>query len=149
MVTKRPKRLPPIRLRGGLCRYSTPATTSGESISAGLLRERGSKAKARLAEPHPGFAFDGFVEGVGAIATLVLVALLGAIPALRAATARWTALGTADLASTRRPSLLARLVRSFPPSGRAGVRMALHPGAGRTAVPVRTATFGAAISLVA
>src|SRR5438309_7572851 len=38
---------------------------------------------------------------------------------------------------------------ALPPSAATGVRMALDPGRGRTAVPVRTAMFGAAISLLA
>src|SRR5206468_9387094 len=104
---------------------------------------------ARLAEPNPGFAFDGSAMAIGAAATLVLVTLIGAIPAWRAATAKGTALGLAQARPSRRGSFLAKGLRSFSPSGQAGVRMALDPGAGRTAVPVRTATFGAAVSLVA
>ena len=104
---------------------------------------------ARVAEPHPGFAFDGMVIGVGAIAVILLVTLLGAVPAWRAATAEWTPLGTALPKRRRRSLLVVRLLDPLPPSGKTGIRMALDPGAGRTAVPVRTATFGAAVSLVA
>jgi ABC-type antimicrobial peptide transport system permease subunit len=104
---------------------------------------------ARIAEPHPGFAFDSLVVGLGAIAVVALVALVGAIPAWRAATAAWTPLGTAQPRGRRHSRLLGRLIEPLPPSGQAGIRMAVDPGAGRTAVPVRTATFGAAVSLVA
>src|SRR5207249_4608517 len=38
---------------------------------------------------------------------------------------------------------------ALPPSATAGVRMALEPGRGRTAVPVRAAMFGATLSLLA
>jgi ABC-type lipoprotein release transport system permease subunit len=104
---------------------------------------------ARFAEPNPGFAFDSVVVGFGAFAVVALVALLGAIPAWRAATAAWTPLGTAQPRGRRRSRLLGRMLEPLPPSGQAGIRMAVDPGAGRSAVPVRTATFGAAVSLVA
>jgi len=104
---------------------------------------------ARIAEPHPGFALDGLVVAVGGIAVALVVILVGALPAWRAATAKWTAMGTAAPKRVGRTGSIARAIGSFPPSGRAGVRMALDPGAGRTAVPVRTTVFGAAITLVA
>src|SRR5439155_9698421 len=51
----------------------------------------------------------------------------------------------------QRPSAIGSLVTraGFSPSSAAGVRMALEPGRGRTAVPVRTTMFGAAIGLFA
>jgi putative ABC transport system permease protein len=104
---------------------------------------------ARQAEPHPGFALDGLVVGIGVVVIFVLVTLIGAIPAWRAATAKGTALRTLDAGVIKNRTFVSRMLQPFRPSGRAGVRMALEPGAGRTAVPVRTATFGAAISLVA
>jgi putative ABC transport system permease protein len=104
---------------------------------------------ARIAEPHPGFALDGSVLSAGGVAVAALTLLVGALPAWRAATAKWTAFGTAAPMRPGRRGAVARAIGSFPPSGRAGVRMALDPGAGRTAVPVRTAVFGAAITLVA
>jgi ABC-type antimicrobial peptide transport system permease subunit len=104
---------------------------------------------ARIAEPHPGFAFDSLVVGLGAIAVVALVALVGAIPAWRAAKAARKPLGTAQPRGRRHSRLLGRLIEPLPPSGQAGIRMAVDPGAGRTAVPVRTTTFGAAVSLVA
>ena len=104
---------------------------------------------ARIAEPNPGFAFDGAVIGLGVVAIAVLVTLVGAVPAWRGATAKWTPLGTAEVRRPRRRTAAARFIGSFPPTGRAGVRMALDPGAGRTAVPVRTTMFGAAVSLMA
>src|SRR5205807_3719409 len=61
------------------------------------------------------------------------------------------ALGTAEAGGSRRPSAVAGFMAraSFPPSATAGVRMAFEPGRGRTAVPVRTTMFGAALSLFA
>jgi ABC-type lipoprotein release transport system permease subunit len=106
---------------------------------------------ARIAEPHPGFAFDGMAIGIGAAGIVLAVVLFGAIPAWRAAVSAGTALGAAELPGSQRPSAIAALIgRAWrSPSSTAGVRMALEPGRGRTAVPVRTTMFGAAISLFA
>ena len=106
---------------------------------------------ARIAEPHPGFAVDGLVVGVGAAATILLVTLLSAPPAWRASRAAGNALGTADVRGAERPSAVAGFLSrtALPPSATAGVRMALEPGRGRTAVPVRAAMFGATLSLLA
>jgi hypothetical protein len=120
-------------------------------VVAVLLSPLTPTGVARIAEPHPGFEVDGVVVAIGAIGTVLLVALLGAIPAWRAATVAGTALGTADLQGSQRPSTIAAVMTraSFPPSATAGVRMAFEPGRGRTAVPVRTTMFGAAIGLFA
>ena len=106
---------------------------------------------ARVAEPNPGLSFDWPVILVGALGTLLAVALLGAVPAWRASRVAGTALGTAEPARSRRPSAVASVMArsSFPPSATAGVRMALEPGRGRTAVPVRTTMFGASLSILA
>jgi len=120
-------------------------------VVAVLLSPLTPTGVARIAEPHPGFAVDGAVVAIGGIGAVLLVALLGAIPAWRAATVAGTALGTADLPGSQRPSAIAAVMTraSFPPSATAGVRMAFEPGRGRTAVPVRTTMFGAAIGLFA
>lgn len=120
-------------------------------VAAMLLSSLTPTGVARIAEPHPGFAVDGVVVAIGAIGTVLLVALLGAIPAWRAASVAGTALGTAELRGSQRPSAIAAVMTraSFPPSATAGVRMAFEPGRGRTAVPVRTTMFGAAIGLFA
>jgi ABC-type lipoprotein release transport system permease subunit len=106
---------------------------------------------AGIAEPHPGFAVDGLVLGIGAVATVLLVTLLSAPPAWRASRAAGNALGTAEIRGSERPSAVAGFLSrtALPPSAAAGVRMALEPGRGRTAVPVRAAMFGATLSLLA
>jgi ABC-type lipoprotein release transport system permease subunit len=106
---------------------------------------------ARIAEPDPGLAFDGFVIGIGALSTLLVVLLVSAIPAWRASRMAGNALGTVELRGADRPSAVAGYLSrtALPPSATAGVRMALEPGRGRTAVPVRAAMFGATLSLVA
>jgi ABC-type lipoprotein release transport system permease subunit len=106
---------------------------------------------ARIAEPTPGFLLDGAVVAVGALGTALIVILLGAIPAWRAARVSGTSLGTAEAPGSRRPSAVAAVMArmAFPPSANAGVRMAMEPGRGRTAVPVRTTMFGATLSILA
>jgi hypothetical protein len=101
---------------------------------------------ARVAEPDPGFSFDWIAIGIGAVAVLIVTVVLTAIPAWRAATK------PADVMETgsRRSSLAevaTRRVRS--PAAGVGVRMALEPGGGRTAVPVRSAVMSATLAVAA
>ncbi|HMK98526.1 MAG TPA: ABC transporter permease [Acidimicrobiales bacterium] len=95
--------------------------------------------------PGTGVAFDWTVLGVG---LAVLVGVLGAIALVlsyRAAPHR--------VALTRpaaaRSSTIARNAESagLPVAAVAGVRFALEPGRGRTAVPVRSALFGDALAV--
>jgi ABC-type lipoprotein release transport system permease subunit len=141
-----------LALLGMIRAASVGAVGAAVAVVVGfLLSPLTPTGVARIAEPHPGFAFDGLVEGLGAAATVLLVTLIGVIPSWRSAAARWTALGTAELSGSRRPSRLAGFAARtiLRPSATAGVRMALEPGRGRTAVPVRATMFGAAMSLVA
>jgi ABC-type lipoprotein release transport system permease subunit len=102
---------------------------------------------ARTAEPEPGWRVDAVVLIVGALVLVVLVVALSAWPAWRAAGAR-SALGASEPWATR-PSLAGRLLsgRRIPVSMAAGVRMALEPGRGRTAVPVRTSLAGVTLGV--
>jgi FtsX-like permease family len=104
---------------------------------------------ARIAEPNPGLAVDGFALVLGVVAVLFLTILAAAVPA-------WTATRTAtmdsgNLEADRRPSaLVGALGRIWgSPAAVTGVRMALESGRGRTAVPVRSAIFGATLSIAA
>lgn len=105
---------------------------------------------ARIAEPHPGFAVNAFPLVLGAVSVLLLTVLVGAVPAWTAARTATKSTGGSETAR-QRPSALAgvlgRVWRS--PSVVVGVRMALEPGRGRTAVPVRSTIFGATLSVAA
>jgi ABC-type lipoprotein release transport system permease subunit len=103
---------------------------------------------ARDVEPSPGLAFNGAFVVFGALLTLVAVVLLLLWPAFRIARAASTARG---VALRERPSALAALAaRSvLTPSRVIGVRMALDPGRGLTAVPVRSGFVGVTIGVVA
>lgn len=99
---------------------------------------------ARTAEPSPGLAFDGPVLGVGALALVLVVLALAAIPAWRSARAR-----APEPSEGTRPCVLAGACAraSLPPSVVAGVRLATEPGRGRTAAPVRSTIVGGALAV--
>jgi hypothetical protein len=96
--------------------------------------------------PDRGIAFDWTVLGAG---LAVLIAVLGAAAvtlAYRGAPHRQSG---ARQGATR-PSSLARSAESagMPLAGVVGMRLALEPGRGRTAVPVRSALVGTALAIV-
>jgi hypothetical protein len=105
---------------------------------------------ARLAEPTPGVAVDWPVLTVGGLVIVALVAGCAALPAWRAAHTSGDALGVMDLAGPWRPSRLAGTLAGVGPLTAAlGVRLALEPGRGRTAVPVRAALAGTVVAVCA
>jgi ABC-type lipoprotein release transport system permease subunit len=94
---------------------------------------------ARRVEPDRGFAADWLVLGLGFVAVVILVSG-------RAALSAWGTAGRLRDASV--PASAGRVVGGLarlgaPPPVLTGVRMALEPGRGRTAVPVRSALVGA------
>jgi hypothetical protein len=105
---------------------------------------------ARFAEPSPGIDVNLPVLGAG-FAIIVIVPLLVLAPAaVRAATRAPGPLGVAEPAAPVRPARLApALGLAGSVSGSLGVRMALEPGHGRTAVPVRSALVGTAAAVAA
>jgi hypothetical protein len=104
---------------------------------------------ARIAEPDPGFAVDALPLVTGAALVAFLTMLACAVPA-------WTAARTATsqepLGRGRRrsPAFTHAVSPAWrSPAAAAGIRMALQPGHGRTAVPVRSAIFGATLGVAA
>ncbi len=98
---------------------------------------------SRVVEPEPGIAVNGMILAVGLAATLIAVAGLTVWPSFRAAKA-------GEPTIPRRPSVLAAAVAGRAPVASAtGVRMALDPGRGPRAVPVRTAVMGSLIGIAA
>jgi hypothetical protein len=106
---------------------------------------------ARRAEVDPGAAADWPVLLAGGLAMLTLVLVGAALPAWRAARTRGDAFGLVGGAIPRRPSPVVGALASSgaPPTAVSGVRMALEPGRGRTAVPVRVAMAGATAAVCA
>ena len=82
---------------------------------------------------------------VGALVVVVSVVALTAIPAWRFARTRTSADADRGVRASRLASALARGGAPLPLS--AGTRMALEPGRGRTAVPVRTTMVTAALAI--
>jgi len=96
--------------------------------------------------PYPGVNFDWTVLGFGLLA---LVAILGAVSvglAYRAAPHRQA--GRRRGAAARASTLVRTMASAgLPVSSVAGVRLALEPGSGRSAVPVRSAILGAVLAI--
>ena len=100
----------------------------------------------RSVYPDPGFAFDWTVLGFGMLILLVVLTAIAAGLAALAAPHR--------LASRSRPvsgsgaRVVASVARAgLPAPAVVGVRMALEPGAGRSAVPVRSALLGSILAV--
>jgi hypothetical protein len=106
---------------------------------------------ARRAEAHPGVVIDWPVLAGGAVSIAVLVVICMALPAWRTGHARGDTLGLIQPAGSRRPSRVAVAVAAAgaPPTAVTGARLALEPGRGRTAVPVRTALAASAAGVCA
>ena len=116
----------------------------GAVVVAAALSPLAPIGPVRIVEPNPGIAVDVVVLGLGAVVLAVLVALQPFV-----ATRRWRR-GDRRPAPARASRLVAVLGASgAPPSAVVGTRLALEPGRGRTAVPVRTTLIGALVAIVA
>jgi hypothetical protein len=106
---------------------------------------------ARVAEPHPGVALNSAIVGVGALA-IVAVLTLGLVPPVwRLAGESTVADKAASPGGVDRPSRITGMfTRSGAPvSATVGARLALEPGWGRTAVPVRSTLAVTAVAVAA
>ena len=135
-----------------MVRAAVIGTAAGVVALVGAVAASGSfpTGLALIVEPAPGTDVAPIVAG-GALLVPLGVLLLSVVPALRAARTHGDAQGVALAAEFRRSSALAALVaRSrLPASAATGVRLALEPGRGRTAVPVRSAIVGLTLAVVA
>ncbi|MCA1832997.1 MAG: FtsX-like permease family protein [Actinomycetota bacterium] len=135
----------------GLLRASAVAL-AGAAIAVGvavLLSPVFPVGFARQADVHPGFSFDAPILGFAFLGCIVTLMVRAALPAIAASRLGADATGVAELAGRQTPSRLANLLAKAggSPSLVAGVRMALEPGRGRSAVPVRTALAGAIVAV--
>lgn len=106
---------------------------------------------ARLADPDPAFSVPAVPLALGFSGVLLSVLALAVLPAWRASRVTAAGAGTAGDTSAVRP---AHVVEAASRAARGavagiGIRMALEPGRGRTAVPVRTTISATAVALVA
>ena len=105
---------------------------------------------ARLAEPDPGVEVNLAILGAGLAVAAIAPLLLVFPTAWRAASPAAGPPGLAEPAYAGRPSRLgSALGMAGSVTGGLGVRMALEPGRGRTAVPVRSALAGTAVAVAA
>jgi hypothetical protein len=105
---------------------------------------------ARIAEPNPGVAANWAVLGLGAAAIVVLLLVRVAWPAWRLAGAPAGLQDMVDAAGEHPSRILEAATKAgAPPSAAVGLRLALEPGRGRTAVPVRSALAGTVLAIAA
>jgi len=105
---------------------------------------------ARIAEPHPGIRADGLVAGLGALVTVLATIACAAPAAWRAAAAPAAAASPAASGrALRRPAAAAVTGGISHVSALLGIRLAVQPGAGRTAVPVRSTIASAVVGIAA
>ena len=104
---------------------------------------------ARRAELDPGLAVDLPVLALGAVAVVAGVLACAVLAGWRAGRAPAGGLGVAEVAGAERPSRIAEALAaaSLPPTAVTGTRLALEPGRGRTAVPVRSVVTTAAAAV--
>jgi ABC-type lipoprotein release transport system permease subunit len=103
---------------------------------------------ARVAEPHPGIDADVPVLAAGVAVAILVTACCAAWPGWRA-TAEQPVAGLAGPNRERRRMIVPGLAATGPVPVAMGTRLALHRGAGRTAVPVRSAVASAAVGVAA
>jgi hypothetical protein len=126
------------------------AVVAGSLLAAGVavvLSPVAPLGSVRAVYPDPGIAADWLVLGAGAAVLIAVLAAAAVVLAYRRAPHR------AALRQQRQPAqgfAVARVAvqMGLPPSAVEGIRLAADPGAGRNAVPVRSAMLGAAMAMV-
>jgi hypothetical protein len=125
------------------------AVILGSLLAAGVaigLSPLSPIGPVRPVYPTPGLAVDAMVLGFGLLALITGIGAVAVALAARSASGHYRR--EAAPRATRGSSLARVAARSGAPvSAVAGVRFALEPGYSRTAVPVRSALFGAALAV--
>jgi ABC-type antimicrobial peptide transport system permease subunit len=138
--------LTPLQLFGvGMARAATVGVVgaAGALAFAAALSPLTPVGEARVAEPSTGVVLDPLVFGLGTLAVVLGVLVLGLWPAwrdaqvvrLRRREERFVGAGASRLAA-------AAARTGAPPTAVVGIRHALERGHGRTSVPVTTALLG-------
>ena len=136
---------------GALTASMLPAAAGGALIAVALAIA-GSPLMpvglARKAEPDLGVSIDATVLGLGSIGIVAVVTGLALFASWRA-TRLSTPLHRSDAVRTR-PSALLRILPSgkLTPAGATGMHLALDPGRGSRAVPVRSGLAGVVLGVV-
>ncbi|HWW55186.1 MAG TPA: FtsX-like permease family protein, partial [Acidimicrobiales bacterium] len=115
-------------------------------VAAVLASPLGPTGPARSAEPHPGVAVNVAVLGMG-------LALMLALVLAQVIVSAWSATRPAAVDTIRdtRPSRIVDIAAraGLPAPAVAGLRLALEPGRGKNAVPVRNTLTGAVLAVAA
>ena len=105
---------------------------------------------ARIADPSLGIRADGVVVVIGALATVIVTVVCATPAAWRAAVAP---VAPASLVASgrvpRRPAAAAATRGIGHVSALLGIRLAVQPGAGKTAVPIRSTIASAVVGVAA
>lgn len=107
---------------------------------------------ARAADPNPGVHFDLVALLGGALIAFVVLMLLVLVPCIRAArlAEQDEVFGRAESGAERASRSVEAVTRAgASASAVVGMRLALEPGRGRTAVPVRTTIAGVVLAVAA
>jgi hypothetical protein len=139
---------PAVTILGGLIGIAA-SVVLGALVAVGVaagLSPLAPLGPVRSVEPSPPVAFDWAVLGLGVVVLVVVLVGVGLATAFRLAPHR---AGWSRRAGGPR-SAVAGLASSsaLPESAVTGIRFALEPGAGRDAVPVRSAILGTALAVM-
>ena len=99
----------------------------------------------REVQPGRGIYLDAAVLGFGALALLLALGTVATVIAYRQVPHRMAARGQAS--EPRPTAARAAMAAGLPAPGVEGLRLALEPGRGRTAVPVRSVLAGAVLAM--
>ena len=131
--------------RAGLVTLTAGIVAMAFAVAASPLMPIGP---ARIAEPAPGLEVSAAILGAGFAAIALLPLLLAGTAAWHAASRSAGLLGVADRPATERSARLGLALRAVGSvTGSIGMPMALEPGRGRTAVPVRSALVGTIVAV--
>jgi FtsX-like permease family len=137
-------------IAAGLARATVIGTGGG--VAAAVLAVAVSPlfpvGLARIADPYPGIQADRAVLVLGALATVIATVVCAAPAAWRAA-ARPAAVSPAAGRTPRRAAAAAATRGIGHVSALLGIRLAIQPGAGKTAVPVRSTIASAVVGVAA
>jgi ABC-type lipoprotein release transport system permease subunit len=126
------------------------AGTAGALAIATAVSPLTPVGEARVAEPSNGIMVDPVVFGLGGLATVAVVVLLGCWPAWRDAQILRLQRREARLVGAGASRVAAAAARTgAPPTVVIGVRHALERGRGRASVPVATALIGTIVAVTA
>jgi hypothetical protein len=119
-------------------------------VIGALVSPLGPIGSSRDAEPHPGFSFD-LALSAAAVAAIFLGTVLAALPAVLRVSFRRELPGNVATDNKIRVSRVSDLIgrSGLGPSATIGTRLALQPGLGATATPVRSVLTSLTLVVVA